>query len=182
MRRKLKNSELERKTVEEFRAASKIPLTVILDNVRSQNNIGSIFRTADAFLIEEIFLCGISSTPPHPDIQKTALGATDSVKWEYRTNTLEAVKELKEKGYTVLSIEQTENSIRLGDYMQKPGEKYAVVFGHEIHGVDQQVVDASDDVLEVPQFGTKHSVNIAVCAGIVLWDFFQALKQETGIK
>lgn len=174
MSRKLKNEELGRKTVEEFKKAPKIPLVLVLDNIRSQNNTGSIFRTADAFLVEKIILCGITAVPPHPEIHKTALGATESVNWEYRENTAIAIQELRNKGYTIISVEQAENNIPLNQFMVSINQKYALVFGHEIHGVRQDVVDLSDAVIVVPQYGTKHSINVAVCAGIVVWEFFTA--------
>jgi 23S rRNA (guanosine2251-2'-O)-methyltransferase len=175
-RRKLKVEELNRISIEEFQAAKKIPLVIVLDNVRSQNNIGSVFRTCDAFRVEEILLCGITATPPNAEIHKTALGAEDSVKWRYYQETLQAVHELKANGYTVFSVEQTKNSLSL-EHLQidKPG-KYALVLGHEVHGVQQEVIDISDGSIEIPQYGTKHSLNISVATGIVVWDFFKRLK------
>ena len=170
--RKLKNEELGRLSIEDFKATEKIPVTLILDNVRSLNNIGSAFRTADAFLIEKIYLCGITGTPPHREITKTALGATDSVDWEYHKDTLELVKSLKVEGYSVYSIEQAVNSTYLDDFQPQPGHKIACVFGNEVFGVDQKVVDESDGCLEIPQYGTKHSLNISVSIGIVVWDIF----------
>jgi 23S rRNA (guanosine2251-2'-O)-methyltransferase len=167
--RKLLNEELNRLSVEEFKNAHKIPLVVVLDNVRSMNNIGSVFRTSDAFLVSRIYLCGITATPPHKDIHKTALGATESVEWEYFENTMDALKKIKDEGYFILSVEQAENSIKLDKFLPKPDQKIAVVFGHEVRGVQQDVVDFCDGVLEIPQFGTKHSLNISVCAGIVIW-------------
>jgi len=174
--RKLKNSELNRLTTEDFKRAEKTPLIVILDNIRSLNNIGSVFRTADAFRIEKIYLCGITAKPPHKDIHKTALGATDSVDWEYVENTLEIVEKLKSQNIKVLSIEQVENSIKLQECRPVKGQKYALIFGNEVKGVQQDVVDASDACIEIPQFGTKHSLNISVSVGIVLWDFFSKLE------
>ena len=174
--RKLKNSELDRKSTEEFKAAKKTPVIVILDNVRSLNNIGSVFRTADAFLIEKIWLCGITATPPHKDIHKTALGATETVDWEYAEDALELVKQLQAQGIKVLSIEQAENAILLNDFNPTPEQKYALVFGNEVKGVQQKIVNASDSVLEIPQLGSKHSLNIAVSAGVVLWDVFSKLE------
>ncbi len=170
--RKLKNSELKRLDVEGFKQAQKTPLVVILDNIRSLNNIGSVFRTSDAFLIEKIFLCGITATPPHKDIHKTALGATDTVQWEHHKDTLTLVEALKEEGYTILSIEQAEGATMLNNFSTSANQKYAVVFGNEVKGVSQEVVSASDVVVEIPQFGTKHSLNISVSAGVVLWDLF----------
>ena len=174
MRKRL-NEELGRKTAEEFAASEKMPLVLVLDNVRSHNNVGSVFRTADAFLIEKIILCGITATPPHRDIQKTALGATESVKWEYITETVDAVKKLKTEGYKVIAVEQVEGSCELQDLVLSGKEKYAVIFGHEIDGVSQEVINECDGWLEIPQFGTKHSFNIAVSAGIVLWEIWRKL-------
>ncbi len=168
--RKLQNDELERISVEEYKKSRKIPVVAVLDNVRSQNNIGSVFRTADAFRLEGIFLCGITATPPHREIHKTALGATESVPWEYREETTMAIGELKRKGYMILSVEQTEGAIPLNELRLSGQEKIALVFGHEIRGVDQKVVDMSDMTIEIPQFGTKHSLNISVAAGIVIWE------------
>jgi 23S rRNA (guanosine2251-2'-O)-methyltransferase len=168
--RKLLNSELERKSVEQFRVSEKSPFTVILDNVRSQSNVGSIFRTADAFLTEAIYLCGITPVPPHREIQKTALGATESVAWKYYAKTKDAIKELREKGYIIIGIEQVDDSIDLGHIKTDSGKKYALVFGNEIEGVDQEVLDLCDMCIEIPQFGTKHSFNIAISVGIVLWE------------
>ena len=172
MNRKLKNSELERKTVAEFKSSRKSPVVVVLDNIRSLNNIGSVFRTADAFLIEAIYLCGICAQPPHKDISKTALGATESVAWKYFKTTAEAVAELKEKAYTVISVEQAEEAVMLNKFNIEPEKHYAIIFGNEVKGVGQEIVNQSDYVLEIPQSGTKHSLNIAVSAGIVLWDFY----------
>ncbi len=173
--KKLKNSELDRKTIEEFKAAKKTPLIVILDNIRSLNNIGSVFRTADAFLIEKIYLCGITAVPPHKDIQKTALGATDTVAWEYHKDTLELVKNLKEQHIKILSIEQAENAVMLNNFIPETSQKYAVVFGNEVKGVQQEIVSESDMILEIPQYGSKHSLNISVSVGIVIWDLFNKL-------
>ncbi|MFO7622489.1 MAG: RNA methyltransferase [Bacteroidales bacterium] len=168
--RKILNRELGRKSPEQYRNSLKSPFVVVLDNVRSQSNVGSVFRTADAFLTERIYLCGITSTPPHRDIQKTALGATESVEWKYYPDTLEAISGLKANGYRIAGIEQTEGSVFLQDFRIRPGEKYALVFGHEVNGVGQKVIDQCDFCIEIPQFGTKHSFNIAVSAGIVLWE------------
>ncbi|APD06230.1 putative tRNA/rRNA methyltransferase [Flavobacteriaceae bacterium UJ101] len=169
--RKLKNSELNRLSVEEFKKKNKLPITIILDNVRSLNNVGSVFRTSDAFLIEKIYLCGITATPPHKEIQKTALGATESVEWEYIEDTLDIIQQLKEKKYQIISIEQAEKSIMLHDFIVDKNTSYALIFGNEVKGVQQQVVSNSDTVIEIPQFGTKHSLNIAVSTGVVIWDF-----------
>ncbi|PLX11057.1 MAG: RNA methyltransferase [Marinilabiliales bacterium] len=174
--RKLKNSELNRLSINEFKKSAKTPLVVIMDNIRSLNNIGSVFRTSDAFLVEKIYLCGITAKPPHKDIQKTALGATDSVEWEYYKETLEILTELKSEGYTILSIEQTEKAIMLQDFTPKKDQKYAVIFGNEVKGVQQEAVDESDFAIEIPQYGTKHSFNISVSAGIVLWELFKKIK------
>ncbi|HRR93796.1 MAG TPA: RNA methyltransferase [Bacteroidales bacterium] len=170
MRKKL-NSELGRMSIEDFRRTGKNPVAVVLDNIRSHNNTGSVFRTCDAFLVEELFLCGITPVPPHRDIQKTALGATESVSWQYFKTAEEAIRILKEKGYLVIAVEQVEGAVELQDLRVEKGKKYAFVFGHEINGVSQEAVDLSDICVEIPQFGTKHSFNIAVSAGIVLWDF-----------
>ena len=175
--RKLKNKELNRKNIEAFKKAPKTPLIVVLDNIRSLNNVGSVFRTADAFLIQKIYLCGITASPPHKDIQKTALGATDSVTWEYVENTLELVRKLRKEGTQILSVEQAEGSTFLQEFLPQKNKTYAVIFGNEVKGVQQSVVDASDACIEIPQYGTKHSLNIAVSAGVVLWDLFQKLKK-----
>lgn len=164
--------DLARVSVEEFRAADKLPLTVVVDNVRSLNNIGSIFRTCDGFGVEKIVLCGISATPPSPEIHKTALGAEESMAWEYAPTTIEAVRRLKSEGVTICCLEQVMDSVALQDYAPEPGRRYALVVGNEVDGVDQTVVDASDACLEIPQRGTKHSLNVAVSAGIAIWHFF----------
>ncbi|MBT8261693.1 MAG: RNA methyltransferase [Bacteroidia bacterium] len=176
--RKLKNSELDRLSASQFKEVDKTPVIIILDNVRSLNNIGSVFRTADAFLVQKIFLCGITATPPHKDIQKTALGATESVDWEYAENTLDVVKTLQLQGVKVLAIEQAEEAVLLSDLSPDDHLTYAVVFGNEVKGVQQEVVSASDSVIEIPQFGTKHSLNISVSAGVVIWDLFSKLKSK----
>lgn len=170
--RKLKNEELNRLSVEEYKSAKKSNLILILDNIRSLNNIGSVFRTADAFRIQKIYLCGITAQPPHRDIQKTALGATDSVEWAYSKETQNIVEKLKQDGVKILSVEQADNSCMLQDYNFYPNETYAMVFGNEVKGVQQAVIDQSNDVLEIPQFGTKHSVNISVSVGICCWQYF----------
>ena len=173
--RKLKNSELVRLDISDFKKAEKSPIIVVLDNIRSLNNIGSVFRTSDAFLIQKIYLCGITATPPHNDIRKTALGSTESVDWAYTESTLELVKKLKTEGVEVISIEQAENATMLSDFMPLPHKTYAFVFGNEVKGVQQSVVNESNMVLEIPQYGTKHSLNISVSAGVVLWDVFSKL-------
>jgi tRNA G18 (ribose-2'-O)-methylase SpoU len=178
--RKLKITELNRLNAESFRQAEKIPLIVVLDNVRSLHNVGSVFRTADAFLLEAVYLCGITATPPHAEIHKTALGAENTVEWNYFENTLDAVREIKQKGYHLIAIEQAENSLLL-EQVQLADKKYAVVLGNEVHGVDQEVMNQCDDCIEIPQFGTKHSLNVSVTAGIIIWEFFKRLKQNTNI-
>ncbi len=173
--RKLKNNELGRINVESFKIAKKTSLVVVLDNVRSAINVGSVFRTADAFLLEKIVLCGITATPPNKEIQKAALGSTSSVNWEKSSNTIDAIKKLKKEGYFIIGIEQTENSTSLEKFKlsKKP---IAVIFGHEIDGISQEVINNCDQILEIPQFGTKHSLNIAVCAGIIIWEIWKQTK------
>jgi len=166
---------MQRLSVEEFHQASKLPLIVVLDDVRSMHNVGSVFRTGDAFRIEAVYLCGITSTPPMAEIHKTALGAEDSVNWKYFKTALEAVASLKADGYEVLSVEQAHGSTMLQDFVPQKDRKYAVIFGNEVKGVHQEVVDASDDCLEIPQFGTKHSMNVSVTAGIIIWHFANKL-------
>jgi 23S rRNA (guanosine2251-2'-O)-methyltransferase len=168
--RKLLNEELERKSVDQFRNSEKTPFVIVLDNIRSQNNVGSIFRTADAFLTHAIYLCGITAQPPHREIQKTALGATESVTWKYFAKTTDAVLELKNEGYKIIGVEQAEGSIGLQSIIVEEGIKYALIFGHEVYGVDQKVLDLCDQCIEIPQFGTKHSFNVAISTGIVLWE------------
>lgn len=167
--RKLQNKELNRISTEEFKQADKVPVVIVLDNIRSQNNVGSVFRTSDAFRIEKIFLCGITSTPENREVHKTALGAEDAVSWEYQKDTLAVVQQLKATGYQIFSVEQAENSISLENFNIAPNHKYALIFGNEVKGVQQEVIDFSDGCIEIPQFGTKHSFNIAVTTGIVLW-------------
>ena len=174
--RKLANEELDRLDVEGFKNAAKTPLILVLDNVRSLNNIGSVFRTADAFRIAKIYLCGITATPPHKDIHKTALGATASVAWEYSKNTLDVVHQLQQQEVKVVAVEQAENATLLQQFQQQANTTYALIFGNEVKGVTQEVVSASDAVIEIPQLGTKHSLNIAVSAGIVVWDFWRELE------
>ena len=173
--KKLKNSELNRKDIQDFKNAKKTPLIVVLDNIRSLNNIGSVFRTGDAFLIEKIYLCGITARPPHKDIHKTALGATDSVDWEYREDILTLIEELHKDNIQTIAIEQADKSIMLQDFTSKRGIKYAIIMGNEVKGVQQEVVSKADYVIEIPQYGTKHSLNISVTTGIVLWDLFKKL-------
>ncbi len=174
--RKLANEELGRITVEQFKTVEKIPVVVVLDNVRSLNNVGSAFRTSDAFRVEKIFLCGITGTPPHRDIQKTALGATDSVSWAHVQDTVHLVKELKAKGYIIIAVEQAEKSVMLNDFYAKASSKYCLIFGNEVFGVNQEVINQCDSVIEIPQEGTKHSLNISVSMGILLWEFWKQLK------
>lgn len=174
--RKLLNSELNRLTIEDFKKASKIPLVVVLDNVRSQHNVGSVFRTSDAFRVEAICLCGITATPPNAEIHKSALGAENSVDWKYYQHTIDAIRELKEYGYTLVSIEQTDQAIPIEQFRVQPNIRYAIVFGNEVKGVMQEIIDESDYCIEIPQFGTKHSLNISVSAGIVIWELFKQLK------
>lgn len=177
MNKKLKLDELGRISVDEFKAASKIPVVVIMEDIRSGNNVGSLFRTSDAFLIEKIYLTGITPQPPHRDIQKTALGATESVEWEHRSESLPLLEELKSAGYHVMAIEQAENTTSLGKW-RPVGQKLALFFGNEVKGVSQEVIDSCDECLEIPQFGTKHSLNVSVCAGIVLWHVSRALQEN----
>jgi len=175
--RKLLNSELERKSVTQYHKSEKSPFVIVLDNVRSQSNVGSIFRTADAFLTRAVYLCGITSQPPHREIQKTALGATESVPWKYFASTSEALSELRQEGYKLIAIEQAEGSIELQDVLIEKDGKYALIFGHEVNGVSQLVVDLCDLCVEIPQFGTKHSFNVAISAGIVLWEMNRKLEK-----
>lgn len=173
--RKLKINELNRISKEEYQEVKKTPLIVILDNIRSLNNIGSVFRTSDAFLVEAIYLCGITATPPNQEIHKTALGAEYSVAWKYFENTLDAVSELKTKGYVIYAIEQVENSTMLDKFNVDKQSKYAVVLGNEVKGVQQEVINICNGCIEIPQFGTKHSLNVSVTTGIIIWDFFRML-------
>jgi len=175
--RKIKNEELDRLDVAAFKAASKTPIILVLDNIRSLHNIGSVFRTADAFRVQEIVLCGITAQPPHKDIHKTALGATESVSWRYESDSLEAVKILKEKGVEVIAVEQAEGAQSLESFTPKAHTTYALVFGNEVKGVAQEVVSAAHGVLEIPQYGTKHSLNVSVSVGVVVWQLFQKLGQ-----
>ena len=177
--RKLKITEMNRISVEQFHDAEKLPLVVVLDGVRSLYNVGSVFRTSDAFRVAEVILCGITATPPHTEIHKTALGAEESVKWRYYKNTIDAVKALREEGYQLLSIEQCEGSTMLQDFHPDPSLRYAVILGNEVKGVQQEVVDACDGCLEIPQYGTKHSMNVSVTAGIVIWHFARQLTLNT---
>jgi len=177
MNKKLQNEELNRISVEEFKSIDKTPIIVVLDNIRSLNNIGSVFRTADSFLLEGIYLCGITAQPPHREIQKTALGATESVDWKHFPTTIDAVNDLKSKGYQIAAIEQTEDSTMLNQFSITKNEKLAIVFGNEVKGVEQEVIDNSDLVIEIPQYGTKHSLNISVSVGIVIWELQKQFRQ-----
>ncbi|MDR2086780.1 MAG: RNA methyltransferase [Dysgonamonadaceae bacterium] len=177
--RKLKITELNRLSPEEFKKAAKIPLVVILDNVRSLHNVGSVFRTSDAFLLEAVYLCGITATPPHAEIHKTALGAENSVEWRYFENTSDAVEELKQRGYEIIAVEQAENSVA-ADKFSSGNEKRAVILGNEVKGIDQKVMNQCDSCIEIPQFGAKHSLNVSIAAGIIIWEMFKSyrLKQS----
>ncbi|UII22090.1 RNA methyltransferase [Fulvivirga ligni] len=173
--RKLANEELDRKTVEEFKESDKLPIVILLDNIRSMNNVGSAFRTSDAFLISKIYLGGITATPPHREITKTALGATESVEWEHAEDTGKLVQQLKEEGYTIIAIEQVDKSISLDSFTPDKNKKYCLVFGNEVFGVSEEVIKHSDMCIEIPQHGTKHSLNISVSLGITIWDFYNKL-------
>ena len=175
--RKLENSELDRKSIEAFKESKKTPIILVLDDIRSLHNIGSVFRTADAFLIEKIYLCGITATPPNKEIHKTALGATETVAWEHHENVLEVIETLKEENVMTLAIEQVESAIFLQDFEVEKNKKYALVFGNEVYGVSQEAVAICDGCIEIPQLGTKHSLNISVSAGIVVWDLFSKIKK-----
>lgn len=174
--RKIENSELDRKSIEEFKEAKKTPIIVVLDDIRSLHNIGSVFRTGDAFLIEKVYLCGITATPPNKEINKTALGATDTVTWEYKKDVLEVIQDLKSQNVEVFAIEQVEGAIFLDNFEVENNKKYALVFGNEVFGVNQDAVKMCDGAIEIPQLGTKHSLNISVSTGIVIWDLFCKLK------
>ncbi len=177
--RKLSNSELNRINVEEFKRTTKNPIVIILDNVRSMNNIGSVFRTSDAFLVEAIYLCGITATPPNKEIHKTALGATESVKWIYCESTMDAIQTLKKENYHVFAIEQADASIMLNDFDPNAFQKIAFIFGNEVNGVDSECIDKADGCIEIPQHGTKHSLNISVSVGIVIWDTYFKLSKKS---
>ncbi|HWR93766.1 MAG TPA: RNA methyltransferase [Flavobacterium sp.] len=174
--RKLENSELNRKTIEDFKEAEKTPIIVILDDIRSLNNIGSVFRTGDAFLIEKIYLCGITATPPNKEINKTALGATDTVDWEYHSDVTVVIDKLKKENIAVFAIEQVENAVFLNDFEIEENKKFALVFGNEVFGVSQKAIEICNGSIEIPQLGTKHSLNVSVSAGIVIWDLFKKIK------
>jgi 23S rRNA (guanosine2251-2'-O)-methyltransferase len=174
--RKLLNSELNRLKPEEFKKAEKLPVIIVLDNIRSQHNVGSVFRTSDAFPVEAIWLCGITASPPNPEIHKSALGAEFTVDWKYYSNTLDAIYELKNKGFAIVSVEQADDAKNITNFEITKSNKYAIVFGNEVKGIGQNIVDISDFCVEISQFGTKHSLNISVAAGIVIWEFFKQLK------
>jgi tRNA G18 (ribose-2'-O)-methylase SpoU len=178
MRRKLNTEDIKRVTVEEFKNGEKIPLVVVLDNVRSLHNVGSVFRTSDAYCVQKVILCGISAAPPNAEIHKSALGAEFSVDWAYFQDTVEPLVELKHQGYKLFAVEQTEQSNMLDNFHIKKNEKCAVIFGNEVHGVQQNVIDLCDDCIEIPQFGTKHSLNVSVAAGIVIWEFWKSFAQK----
>lgn len=165
--------ELQRTDVESFKKQENTPIAIVLDNVRSMHNVGSAFRTADGFAIEKIYLCGITGTPPHREIEKTALGATQSVSWEYHKNTTDVVDQLKAEGYTIIAVEQADDSVMLHQFEPKSDKKYALIFGNEVNGVDEEVMEKIDTCIEIPQYGTKHSLNVSVAIGIILWDFIQ---------
>ena len=173
--RKLENSELERKSIATFKESKKTPIIIILDDIRSLNNIGSVFRTSDAFLVEKIYLCGITAIPPNKEIHKTALGATETVTWEYHTDALEVITNLKKENVAVFAVEQVENSTFLQDFTIEKNKKYALVFGNEVYGVNQKAIEICDGTIEIPQLGTKHSLNISVSVGILVWDLFQKM-------
>ncbi len=173
--KKLKNSELNRVSIEEFKKSKKIPITILLENIRSAHNIGSVFRTADSFLINEIILCGISAQPPNKDIRKTALGSSESVEWKYEKNIDVAIQKLKDEGNKIISVEQTTNSISLENFKPSNNGNYAIIFGNEVNGIEQRTIDLSDMAIEIPQYGTKHSLNISVAAGIIIWDIFSKI-------
>ena len=176
--RKLSMDDLNRKTVEEFKAAEKIPVTIVLDNIRSMHNVGSVFRSADAFLVEKIILCGFSPRPPHRDIHKTALGATETVEWSYNENIIEAVRELKQNNHRIYAVEQAEKSIALNRFLPDNDKKLAVIFGNEVEGVNASLLSLTDGCIEIPQFGMKHSLNVSVAAGIVLWEIFKFYRND----
>jgi len=173
--KKLSLTELNRLNIEQYKELKKLPIVVVLDNIRSMSNIGSIFRTSDAFMIESIHLCGITSRPPQNEIRKTALGATESVEWKYFENTMDSIQELKKQSYQIISIEQAQDSLMLQDFVPPTNKKLALIVGNEVKGVDQKVIDASDICIEIPQYGTKHSLNVSISAGLVIWQVFQSI-------
>ncbi len=171
----IKGTELNRADLKDYKALTKMPVVIVLDNLRSGLNTGSVFRTADSFFAEKIFLCGITAQPPEREVLKSALGATEAVAWEYFKDTSEALRQLKISGYNIFAVEQSDSSIMLNDFVPQKGEKYALIFGNEVKGVDDQLIDLIDHCIEVPQSGTKHSLNVSVCAGVVLWRFYEKL-------
>lgn len=171
--KKIENADLDRISIEEFKTIKKLPITIILDDIRSLHNVGSVFRTSDAFLINEIILCGITASPPNKEIHKTALGATETVNWQYHASIIEVIQQLREKNYKIFAVEQVENSIKLNDFKLNQQVNYALIFGNEVKGVAQEAIDLCDGAIEIPQLGTKHSLNIAVSCGVVVWDLFQ---------
>jgi tRNA G18 (ribose-2'-O)-methylase SpoU len=171
--KKIENADLDRISIEEFKTIKKLPITIILDDIRSLHNVGSVFRTSDAFLINEIILCGITASPPNKEIHKTALGATETVNWQYHASIIEVIQQLKEKNYKIFAVEQVENSIKLNDFKLNQQVNYALIFGNEVKGVAQKAINLCDGAIEIPQLGTKHSLNIAVSCGVVVWDLFQ---------
>ncbi len=175
---KLKLEALGRKSVEEFKESDKIPVVVILDNVRSMHNVGSVFRTSDAFSLQKIYLCGITPRPPHREIQKTALGATESVEWEYKESISELLNSLKKEEYILIGVEQVTGSVLLQDYKIDPNQKYALILGNEVEGISEEILNQIDTFVEIPQSGTKHSLNVSVCAGIILWEWFRAFSMK----
>ena len=175
--KKLKNKDLQRITIEEFKSAKKTPITIVLDNVRSALNVGSVFRTADAFLIKNIILCGITINPPNKEIRKVALGATDSVNWQFKKNTFDAVSELKKSDYHIMGIEQTDKSSKLNDFTL-PNKPIAIIMGNEVNGIAEDVIDICDEVIEIPQFGTKHSLNVSVTTGIIIWELWRKIQKS----
>lgn len=177
--RKLSMDELNRPTVEEFKSKKKLPITLLLDDIRSMHNVGSIFRTADGFAIEKIILCGITGQPPHREIEKTALGATQSIDWFYEKNISDAVSQLRAENFQIIAIEQADNSVYLDEYLPDPNKKYALILGNEVNGVSDEAMEMIDNCIEIPQFGTKHSLNVVVSAGIILWDFYTKLVKTT---
>ncbi|MFH1119543.1 MAG: RNA methyltransferase [Bacteroidota bacterium] len=175
--KKLATDEMNRLSIADFKEAEKTPVVVVLDNIRSQHNIGSIFRTADAFRLKAIHLCGITATPPNREIHKTALGSTESVDWKYFNTTAASILELKNDGYVIVAVEQATGSIMINNFYPDPQKKYALVFGNEVHGIEDDIMNSSDICIEIPQAGTKHSLNVSVSAGIVIWDFFLRISE-----
>jgi len=180
--KKLATEEIIRLSIPEFKKAEKIPVVIVLDNIRSQHNIGSVFRTADAFRVEAVHLCGITATPPNREMHKSALGATESVDWKYYVSTAATVSELRVSGFTIIAVEQSSDSMKMCNFTPDPAKKYALIFGNEVHGIEDDIINSSDFCLEIPQAGTKHSLNVAVSAGIVIWEFFKKTNGLTMVK